>query len=54
MFSYFETFPNLEAIFTGAALLSYIEDVLVIVVTLIVGVPLMIVLSRTKFFQQEK
>ena len=54
MFSYFETFPNLEAIFTVAALSSYIEDVLVIVVTLIVGVPLMIVLSRMKFFRQEK
>jgi hypothetical protein len=50
----FGTFPDLEAIFTGAALLSYIEDVWVIVVTLIVGVPLMIVLSRMKFFQQEK
>jgi hypothetical protein len=50
----FGTFPDLEAIFTGAALLSYIEDVWVIVVTLIVGVPLMIVLSRMKFFRQEK
>jgi hypothetical protein len=54
VFSDFKTFPSLEAIFTAAALSSYIEDVLVIIVTLMVGVPLMIVLLRMKFFQQEK
>ena len=54
VFSDFGTFLTLQAIFTVAALSSYVEDVLVIVVTLIVGVPLMIVLSKLKLFQQEK
>jgi len=54
VFSDFGTFLTLQAIFTVAALSSYVEDVLVIVVTLIVGVPLMIVLSKLKLLQQEK
>jgi hypothetical protein len=54
VFSDFGTFPDLQAILTAAALSSYIEDVMVIIVTLSVGVPLMIVLSKLKFFQQEK
>jgi hypothetical protein len=54
VFSDFGTFANLEAIFTIAAVSSYVEDMVVIIVTLIVGVPLMIALSKSKLFQQEK
>lgn len=54
MFSDFSTFQNLQNIFEVAALSSYIEDTLVVVVSLVVGVPLLIALSKLGFFQKVK
>ena len=54
IFSDFSTFQNLQMIFEISALSSYIEDALVVAVSLVVGVPLMIALSRLDFFQRMK
>jgi hypothetical protein len=54
VFSDFATFQKLQYIFTVSAVSSYIEDILVVAVSLLVGVPLMVVLSKTQFFQGKK
>jgi hypothetical protein len=54
VFSDFATFQKLQYIFTVSAVSSYIEDVAVVAVSLLVGVPLMVVLSKLQFFQEKK
>ncbi len=54
VFSDFATFQKLQYIFTVSAVSSYIEDVIVVAVSLLVGVPLMVVLSKLQFFQEKK
>jgi uncharacterized membrane protein len=54
LFSDFSNFRNLQVIFETAALSSYIEDTLVVIVSITIGVPLMIVLSKTGYVQQSK
>ncbi|HUW47812.1 MAG TPA: hypothetical protein VMW36_03605 [Patescibacteria group bacterium] len=54
VFSDFATFQSLQYIFTVSAAYSYIEDVVVVAVSLLVGVPLMVVLSKLQFFQEKK
>ena len=54
VFSGFATFQELQYIFTVSAASSYIEDVVVVAVSLLVGVPLMVVLSKLQFFQEKK
>jgi hypothetical protein len=43
---FFTSFEQVSAIFTGGAVASYIEDSLVVAVSLLVGVPLMVRLSK--------
>lgn len=54
MFSDFANFQNLQQIFTGAAVFSYVEDAMVTTVSLIVGVPLMVALSKLRFFSEKE
>jgi len=54
VFSDFATFQKLQYIFTVSAASSYIEDAIVVAVSLLVGVPLMVVLSKLQFFQEKK
>jgi len=54
VFSGFATFQELQYIFTVSAASSYIEDVVVVAVSLLVGVPLMVVLSKLQFFKEKK
>lgn len=54
VFSDFATFQKLQYIFTVSAASSYIEDVVVVAVSLLVGVPLIVVLSKLQFFQEKK
>jgi hypothetical protein len=51
---FFSSFQELQGIFTGAAVLSYIEDAIVTTVSLIVGVPLMVALSKLRFFSEKE
>jgi hypothetical protein len=51
---FFSNFQQLQGIFTGAAVFSYIEDALVTTVSLIVGVPLMVALSKLRFFSEKE
>jgi uncharacterized membrane protein len=51
---FFSSFQELQGIFTGAALFSYVEDALVTTVSLIVGVPLMVALARLWFFSEKE
>jgi hypothetical protein len=43
---FFSSFEQVSAIFTGGAVASYIEDSLVVAVSLLVGVPLIVSLSK--------
>ena len=43
---FFTSFEQVSAIFTGGAVASYIEDSLVVAVSLLVGVPLIVSLSK--------
>ena len=45
---FFTSFEQVSAIFTGGAVASYIEDSLVVAVSLLVGVPLIVRLSRQR------
>jgi len=45
---FFASFEQVSAIFTGGAVASYIEDSLVVAVSLLVGVPLIVSLSRQR------
>lgn len=51
---FFSNFQILQTTFTGAAVLSYVEDALVTTVSLIVGVPLMVALSKLRFFSENE
>ncbi|MEM2105484.1 MAG: hypothetical protein QXV21_03325 [Candidatus Bathyarchaeia archaeon] len=53
LFSYFSTFESLYAIFVEAAIASYIEDLIVVLVSFTVGVPLLISLLRLKLLKSE-
>jgi hypothetical protein len=46
--TFFSSFEVLSAMFVGAAFDSYIEDVIVVVVSLVVGVPLLIGILKLK------
>jgi hypothetical protein len=50
----FSNFQTLQGTFTAAAVLSYIEDAIVTTVSLIVGVPLMVALSKLRFFSEKE
>jgi hypothetical protein len=49
----FSTFEEISAIFIAAAVSSYIEDALVVTVSLIAGVPIIIATSKLKLLQQK-
>ncbi len=49
---FFENFQALHAVFVGAAINSYIEDVVVVLVSLLVGTPTIATLSRAGFLKQ--
>ena len=51
---FFGSFEMLYAAFVGAAIDSYIEDLIVVFVSFLVGVPLMISLSKLKFFKKRQ
>jgi len=51
---FFETFDQLYAVFVGAAVYSYIEDLIVVIVSLFVGVPLLITMFKFGFLKREK
>lgn len=54
LFTYFSTFESLSAIFVEAAAASYIEDLIVIIVSFTVGVPLLISLLKLKLLESEQ
>jgi hypothetical protein len=43
----------LHAVFVGAAVDSYIEDLIVVLVSFIVGVPLLIAILKQKMFENK-
>ena len=49
---FFDSFGSLQAAFVAGAVDSYIEDVVVIFVALLVGVPLIIAASKMQIFQE--
>jgi uncharacterized membrane protein len=51
---FFGSFEMLYTAFVEAAISSYIEDVIVVLVSLLVGVPIMISLSKLKFLKETK
>jgi len=51
---FFGSFELLYAVFVGAAIDSYIEDLIVVFVSFLVGVPLMISLSKLKLWKEAK
>ena len=51
---FFGSFEMLNTAFVGAAIDSYIEDLIVVFVSFLVGVPLMISLSKLKFLKETK
>lgn len=51
---FFNSFGALFTVFVGAAVDSYIEDFLVVIVSLIVGVPLLIGLLKLKILERQK
>lgn len=51
---FFAGFDELYTIFVEAAAVSYIEDLIVVVVSFLVGVPLTIALSKLKIFESKK
>lgn len=51
---FFESFEGLQVVFVGAAIDSYIEDLIVVIVSFLVGVPLMISVSKLKILKGEK
>lgn len=54
LFVYFNTFESLYAIFVEAAVASYVEDLIVVVVSLTVGVPLLVSLLKLGVLGSEK
>jgi hypothetical protein len=51
---FFASFTELEAVFVGAAFDSYIEDLIVVTVSFIVGVPLLISISKLGLFKKNR
>jgi len=51
---FFAGFDELYMVFVGAAIDSYIEDLIVVAVSFLVGVPLIIALSKLKIFESKK
>jgi hypothetical protein len=51
---FFGTFEMLYAVFVGAAIDSYIEDLIVVIVSFVVGVPLILSLSKLGFWKETK
>jgi hypothetical protein len=47
---FFGSYGALEEVFVGAAVSSYIEDALVVIVSIVVGVPLLIATSKLQMF----
>jgi hypothetical protein len=54
LFTYFSTFESLYAIFVEAAAASYVEDLIVVIVSFTVGVPLLISLLKLKLLVNEQ
>lgn len=50
--SFFESFQTLYVVFVGSAIDSYVEDVIVVLVSLLVGTPTIVTLSRAGFLRQ--
>ena len=48
---FFASFEELYGVFVGAAVSSYIEDVIVVIVSFLVGVPLLVSILRLKLFE---
>jgi len=51
---FFETFDSLQGVFVEAAIWSYIEDLIVVVVSLLVGVPLILTAFKLGVLEKEK
>jgi len=51
---FFETFDSLQVVFVEAAIWSYIEDLIVVVVSLLVGVPLILATFKLGVLEKEK
>ncbi|NWF86670.1 hypothetical protein HXY32_02505 [Candidatus Bathyarchaeota archaeon] len=51
---FFGNYDMLYATFVAAAVDSYIEDLIVVIVSFIVGVPLILSLSRLEFWKETK
>jgi hypothetical protein len=50
----FGSFEGLYAVFVGSAVDSYIEDAMVVIVSFLVGVPLLVSISKLKPLEQEE
>jgi hypothetical protein len=51
---FFPNFDALHAVFVGAAYYSYIEDLIVVIVSFLVGVPIMVSISKLKSLKELK
>jgi hypothetical protein len=51
---FFESFNDLYFVFVGAAIDSYIEDLIVVIVSFLVGVPLMMSLLKLGFWKEKQ
>jgi len=51
LFTYFSTFEGLYGIFVEAAVASYIEDLIVVIVSFVMGVPLMVSVRKFKLLE---
>lgn len=51
---FFPNFDALQAEFVGAAYYSYIEDLIVVVISFLVGLPIMVSISKLKFLKELK
>jgi hypothetical protein len=51
---FFTSFDELYGVFVGAAFYSYIEDLMVVAVSFIIGVPLMMIVSKMGFFENRE
>jgi hypothetical protein len=50
---FFTSFDELYGVFVGAAIDSYVEDFIVVIVSFIIGVPLLISIVKLRFFENE-
>ena len=50
---FFGTLEALQAVFVGAAIDSFIEDILVVIVSIVVGVPLIIAISKLNIVEKK-